>query len=139
LPPLLIAAANFSQFRIGEGTRTPGQILAHVCDLFDWALSIARGKEEWHSLEPRAWDDDVARFFAGLTAFDAYLASDAPLGAPVEMLFQAPVADALTHIGQISMLRRLAGSPVRAENYSRAEIVAGRVGAEQIAPKREFD
>ena len=133
------APANFSQFRIGEGSRTPGQILAHICDLFDWALSIARGKEEWHSIEPRTWDEDVARFSAGLTALDAYLASDAPLGAPVETLFQAPVADSLTHIGQISMLRRLAASPVRAENYSRAEIVAGRVGAEQTGPKREFE
>jgi len=133
------APESFSQFRIREGTRTPGQILAHICDLFDWALSIARGNEKWHSSEPLSWNEDVARFFRALAAFDEYFASDAPLGIPLETLFQGPVADALTHIGQISMLRRLAGSPVRAENYVRADIVTGRVGAEQTPPKAEFD
>ncbi|MGB8848738.1 MAG: hypothetical protein WCC76_03410, partial [Candidatus Acidiferrales bacterium] len=97
------------------------------------------GKEAWNAANPGEWNDDVARFFATLAAFDKYLASSAPLGASPEMLFQAPIADALTHIGQIAMLRRIAGSPVRAENYSRAEIVAGRVGSEQTSPKHEFD
>jgi len=68
----------------------------------------------------------------------AHLASDKPLHAPVEKLFQGPVADALTHVGQIAVLRRLAGSPVKGENYFVADIAAGRVGADQAAPKREF-
>jgi hypothetical protein len=54
-------------------------------------------------------------------------------------LFQGPIADALTHVGQLNMLRRTAGSPVRGESYARAEIVRGRVGAEQAAPRFEFD
>jgi hypothetical protein len=82
---------------------------------------------------------DSQRFFAALAAFDAYLASGEPLGASVEKLFQGPIADALTHVGQIAILRRMAGAPVHAENYFRAEIVAGRVGPDQAAPKREFD
>ena len=57
----------------------------------------------------------------------------------VEGLFQGPIADSLTHIGQIAMLRRLAGCPVRGENYFRAEITVGRVGPEQAKPKREFE
>ena len=73
-----------------------------------------------------------------LNALDAYLASDKPLHAPVEKLFQGPIADALTHVGQIAVLRRLAGSPVKGENYFVAEITAGRVGHDQAAPKREF-
>jgi hypothetical protein len=133
------APREFSRFQVAEGSRTPGQILAHICDLFDWAISIAQCKEAWNSMPPREWNEDVERFFASLAAFDKYLASSAPLGAPPEMLFQAPIADALTHIGQIAMLRRIAGSPVRAENYSRADIVAGRVGAEQTSAKHEFD
>lgn len=48
------------------------------------------------------------------------------------------VNDASTHVGQIAILRRLAGGPVKGENYHKAEVVAGRVGAEQTAPKREF-
>ena len=131
--------AALSTFRISEGSRSAGEILAHIGDLLDWGLSLARGAEAWHESPPRAWDADVARFFDGLRAFDAHLASDAALGATCERLFQGPIADALTHVGQIAMLRRLAGSPVRAENYSRADIVAGRAGAEQSPPRREFD
>ncbi len=108
-------------------------------DLLDWALSLARGKQQWRNATPQPWDREVQRFFASLAAFDAYLASDAPLHAPPEKLFQGPIADALTHVGQIATRRRLAGAPVRGENYFVADIVAGRVGPEQSPPRREFD
>ena len=130
---------GFEGFEAGAGLRTPAQILAHVGDLLDWALSMARGEQRWHNSTPLAWDEEVARFFRRLEEFDAYLASDAPLGVTAEGLFQGPVADALTHVGQIALLRRMAGAPVRGENYFVAEIVAGRVGAEQATPRREFD
>jgi hypothetical protein len=133
------APEEFGAFAAGAGLRTPLQILAHVGDLLDWALSMARGEQRWQDSKPLAWDEEVARFFRGLEEFDAYLASGAPLNVPAEGLFQGPVADALTHVGQIALLRRMAGTPVRGENYFKAEIVAGRVGAEQAAPRREFD
>ena len=136
---LLGAPEEFSGFRASETTRTPGQILAHLGDLLDWALSISQGKQEWRNSQPQSWEEDAQRFFAALAAFDLYLASGEPLGAPAEKLFQGPIADALTHIGQIAVMRRMAGASVRAENYFRAEIVAGRVGPQQAAPKREFD
>ena len=128
------APAEFASY----GTRTPGEILAHVCDLFDWALSIANGKQEWHNSQPQARDTDVARFFAGLEAFDRRLASDVPLAVEPELLFQGPVADALTHVGQIAMLRRLAGCPISGENYFVAQIETGRVGADQAPPVKQF-
>ena len=133
------APAEFADYHAGEKTRTPAQILAHIGDLLDWSLSIAKGKEEWHNAAPLPWDQEVGRFFAALERFDAYLASDAPLESPAERLFQGPIADALAHAGQIAMLRRMAGSPVRGENYHRAEIAIGRVGADQVPPRREFD
>lgn len=133
------APPGFSEFRTGDSTRTPGQILAHVGDLLDWGLSLAKGAQKWHNSDPLPWEEGTQRFFKALRAFDAFLASKAELGCTPEKLFQGPVADGLTHIGQISMLRRLAGAPVRAENYLRAEIAAGRVGAKQAAPKQEFD
>ena len=122
----------------GDGSRTPGQILAHICDLFDWALSITDGKEAWHNSQPQSWDADIARFFALLEAFDRRLASGVPLAVEPERLFQGPVADALTHVGQIAMLRRMAGCPASGENYFVAKIEAGRVGADQAAPVKEF-
>ena len=133
------APAGFAEFHASETTRTPGQILAHMGDLLDWALSQVSGKEKWSDSKPIAWDDGVKRFFAGLKALDDYIASDAALSCTPEKLFQGALADVLTHIGQVSMLRRLATSPVRAENYSRAEIVAGRVGSEQTPPSKEFN
>jgi len=133
------APATFADFQAGKGTRTPGQILAHIGDLMDWALSIAKGQQKWQNSEPLPWNLEVERFFAALKAFDDFLASSQPLGAPAERLFQGPIADALNHVGQINMLRRQAGAPVRGENYFVADIAAGRVGPDQAAPKREFD
>jgi hypothetical protein len=132
------APAEFASFRVAEGSRTPGQILAHLGDLFDWALSNAEGNERWYNSEPLVWEDGVRRFHAALQVFDDYLASGKPLAVSAESLFQGPVADALTHVGQIAYLRRVAGVAVKGENYFRAEIVAGRVGPEQATPKREF-
>lgn len=133
------APAGFGEFRLSDTTRTPAQILSHLCDLMDWALSIASGGQAWHDSDVRPWDIGVSRFFASLRAFDDYLASAAPLHATPEKLFQGPVADALTHVGQIATRRALAGAPVRGENYFLADIVAGRVGLAQSAPRREFD
>lgn len=133
------APEDFADFHVSGTSRTPGEIVAHLGDLFDWALSIAKGKQEWHDSAALPWSDGVNRFFAALEQFDAYLATDQPLAVSAGKLFQGPVADALTHVGQIAMLRRLAGSPIRGENYFRAEITAGRAGAEQHAPVREFE
>lgn len=133
------ASADFAEFHASETSRTPGEILAHMGDLLDWALSIAKGKQEWHDSRSLPWTEGVKRFFSTLEQFDAYLATDQPLAVSEEKLFQGPTADAFTHVGQIAMLRRLAGSPIRGENYFRADIVAGRVGAEQPAAVREFD
>ncbi len=133
------APAEFAAFKASETSRTPTQILAHIGDLLEWMLSIAKGQQAWRDAEPLPWEEEIARFFRCLGEVDAYLASDEPLHESAEKLFQGPVADAFTHVGQIAMLRRIAGTPMRGENYHRADIVAGRVGAEQAAPRREFE
>jgi hypothetical protein len=133
------APAEFADFRVGPSSRTPLQILAHVNDLFDWAFWLVQGEHRWAASTPGTWEAETGRFFAGLERLDARLASGQPPANPAGRVFQGPVADALTHIGQITMLRRLAGAPVRAENYFKADIAAGRVGRDQPAPRREFD
>jgi hypothetical protein len=132
------APETFAEFRVSAAGWTPAQILAHIGDLFDWALSIAEGRQNWHDSSPLVWDKEVERFHAALGAFDEYLAAGKPLNAPAEKLLQGPIADALTHVGQLAMLRRLAGAPIPAENYFVADIVAGRTGAEQSARKRRL-
>jgi hypothetical protein len=133
------APESFASYSADGSPRTPAKILAHIGDLYDWALTQARGAEAWNDSEPLAWSREVDRFFATLQRLDDYLASDAPLAAPAEKIFQGAIADSLAHVGQLAMLRRLAGAKMKSENYSRAEIVSGRVGAEQTAPRREFD
>jgi len=132
------APESFSGFAAGEAGRTAAQILAHLGDLMDWALSMAAGSQRWHDSAPLGWNGEVDRFFAALKAFDDYLASGKTVEAPLEKLFQGPVADALTHVGQLAMMRRMAGVKMKGENYFVAEMVAGRVGREQAAAKREF-
>ena len=133
------APSDFAGFRPVAGVRSPVEILAHMGDLFDWALCLTQGRSEWHDAPPLPWDEEVARFFAALESFDRALVSEASLGFPGEAIFQGPVADALAHVGQIALLRRMAARPIRGENYFRADIVAGRVGQEQSAPRKEFD
>jgi hypothetical protein len=131
------APPQFSNFS-GAAPQTPGRLLAHLCDLFDWAIGLANGAHAWHVSEIGSWETDAERFFAKLEAFDQRLASGTPLGCEAERLFQGPVADALTHVGQIAMLRRLAGAPIKGENYFVAAVSAGRVGLDQAGPVREF-
>ena len=133
------APASFATFSPDGTPRTPAKILAHLGDLYDWALSQAKGAEAWNDSTPLEWDREVERFFATLQRFDDFLASDAALAVTPEKLFQGAVADSLTHIGQLAMLRRLGGAKMKSENYSRADIMPGRVGAEQTPAKREFD
>jgi len=133
------APASFASYSADGSPRTPAKILAHIGDLFDWALSQAKGAEAWTDSTPLEWQREVDRFFASVARFDDFLASDTPLALPHEQVFQSAIADALTHVGQLAMLRRLAGAKIKGENYSRADIVAGRVGAEQSAPRREFE
>ena len=132
------APESFATFSTGENGRTPADILAHMGDLFDWALAIAQGRETWKNSRPLPWPQEVERFFRTLQSFDDFLASSSALASPEERLFQGPIADALTHTGQLAMLRRMAGCPIKGENYYRAEIAAGRVSADQAAPAREF-
>jgi hypothetical protein len=132
------ARPEFAQFRASEGVRAPGEILAHVGDLYDWALSLARGKQAWRDSTPLPWPQETERFHATLKAFDDYLASDDALHCTAEELLQGPIADSLTHVGQLTILRRISGAPIRAENYATAAIAPGRLGADQPDPRREF-
>jgi hypothetical protein len=133
------APAGFAEYRAAADSRTPGEILAHLGDLFDWALRMCDGGREWTNSPVLSWDEGVARFFAALEAFDQRLSAGAPLGYSAEKIFQGPIADALTHVGQIAMLRRMAGGKIRGESYFAAHIEVGRVGLGQAAAVVEFD
>jgi hypothetical protein len=129
----------FGALTVGPATRRPVQIVAHMADLMTWAVSMAEGGREWKPGGSDDWDREVGRFFDGLAALDAALAVDGPFAGKLDKIIQGPLADALTHVGQLAMLRGMAGAPVRPESYARATIVTGRVGRDQAAPAVEFD
>ena len=130
---------DFAHRNFGDATRQPVQILSHMGDLMSWGVSMAGGGKEWKPGGSDDWNTEVTRFFAGLAAFDAALAADGEFKGSIDRLIQGPLADALTHVGQLAILRGMAGVPVRPESYARAVITAGRVGLDQEAPRAEFD
>jgi len=135
------APETFAEFRPGPKSNSAVEIVAHMGDLYDWALSMAKGQPKWNNSTPQPWDEECARFFAALKAFDDALAGNGEIKYDLTRLFQGPVADSLTHTGQLAMLRRLHGAPMKGESYNRADIAVGRVGADQTPadPKYEFD
>ena len=137
------APESFPVFRAGETSRTPAQILAHMADLVEWTLRLAEGEETWRTawrpVAPSVWNKDVNRFHEALKRLDEFFAAEKPSAMAIETLFQGPISDVLTHVGQLAMLRRLAGAPVRSEVMIIADVEIGRVGPDQAAPKREFD
>ena len=132
------APPEFARFKAGPTTRTPLEILAHIGDLLEVSARRLRGPTQWKEATPDTWERQVARFHAALASIDEALASDAPIEVALDRWYQGPFADSLTHVGQLAMLRRLAGARITGENYARAEIVAGRIGPDQTAPRREF-
>jgi hypothetical protein len=133
------APARFATMSVGKAARTPVQVVAHMADLMTWAVGLAQGEYVWKAEGGEDWDTEVARFFNRLAALDRELETREVPRDSVEKLIQGPLADALTHVGQLAMLRGISGAPVRPESYARAEIVTGRVGPDQAAPVREFE
>jgi hypothetical protein len=133
------APPDFANASFGSTARRPVQIVAHLADLMAWGVTIAQGPIVWKAEGSDDWNTEVNRFFAGLEALDRELATEGPFAGSLDKLIAGPLADALTHVGQLAMLRGMSGAPVRPESYARAEIVPGRVGLEQAPPGREFD
>jgi len=135
------APKSFANFKAGPSTKRPVEIVAHMGDLLDWGLTMLQGEPKWHNSTPLPWSKEVARFFRTLKKFDQFLASKKSIKGELTHVFQGPVADALTHTGQLAMLRRLSGVPMKGENYARGKIAIGRVGMKQTPanPKYEFD
>lgn len=130
---------GFATTSAGGSARSSLAIVAHIADLMSWGVTIAKGDYVWTAAGSDDWATEVERFFSGLAALDRELESGTIADDSIEKLIQGPLADALTHVGQLAMLRGLVGAPVRPESYARAEIVIGRVGPEQAPSRKEFD
>ena len=134
------APDGFANFRAEGILNTPLLLLAHIGDLIEWAHTWCNGDVESYRIsEPLGWEGESQRFYRTLASFDQFLVSAGRLQVDLRAVFQAPIADALTHVGQLALLRRMAGDPVAGEAYRLAEIVTGRVGPDQTRARREFE
>ena len=131
--------ARFGTLSVGPSARNPVQIVAHLGDLMTWAAGLARGEYVWKAEGGDDWNVEVNRFFERLGELDRELELRDLSPDALHKLVQGPLADALTHVGQLALLRGISGAAVRPESYARAEIVSGRVGLSQAEPVREFD
>ncbi len=121
------APADFATF--GAAGKEPAKILSHMGDLMAWSISLF-GQEKWDPANESNWDKSVSRFFALIRELDDLLASGAPVRCySEERMLQGPLADAMTHVGQLAMLRRMAGAATKAENFAAAPVHIGDVGA----------
>jgi hypothetical protein len=130
---------EFAAFRISPASRTPVELIGHLGDLTEWATRMAQGEYRWSAGPAGDWTSARERFFAGLRLLDGALETTTFEAHSAAMIFQGPIADALTHVGQLALLRGAAGLPVRPESYARADIRPGRVGRDQSASRKEFD
>lgn len=127
------APPGYPELDAGMGVRTPRQILHHVTGVLCYAHSFYERYETTRfSQEP--WGGEVDRFYETLRRLDASMATGKPREVSGTQLLQGPLSDAMAHIGQMLMLRRLAGSPVPSENFIYADIRVGRVGPDQPEP-----
>jgi hypothetical protein len=134
------APLSFGDFRPLAGVRTPSELVRHMASVLGYAGTFFTGGS--YRPEPLpSLADEVERFHIKLRELADHLATGAPLanGVTPERLLQGPLADAMTHAGQIAMLRRLAGIPVPPENFVYAEIAASRLGVDQAEPARPDD
>ena len=135
------APETFAEFKLDDGSNTPLVIVTHLADLMAWMITMCKGEPQWVTEPPKDWSTECDRFFDTMKKVDDCLSSETPIPFELTRMFQGPVADALTHTGQLAMLRRLHGAPMRSEAYIRADIQIGRVGPDQtpIDPRFEFD
>ena len=133
------APDGFGDFRAGGEVRTPSELVRHMTSVLGYARTFFIGGQYWPEPLP-SLADEIARFHEVLQDLGLFLESDTPLkGISEEQLLQGPFSDAMTHAGQLAILRRLAGDPVAPENFIFAEIDPERLGAEQAEPLRPDD
>lgn len=128
------APPGFADFQAGAGARTPRELVRHMASVLGYARTFfIGGIFQPQPLE--SFQAEIERFHEIIGDLAAHLSRGTPLrDLTYDQLLQGPFSDAMTHAGQIAMLRRLAGSPVASENFLFADISADRLGSDQALP-----
>lgn len=128
------APESFAEFRAGANVRTPQELVRHMTGVLGYARTFLLGGV-WRPEPLPTLAEEIARFHQTLEDLGRLFEEGVPLrGVSEAQMLQGPLADAMTHAGQLAMLRRLAGSPVPPENFIRAAIHASNLGGDQPLP-----
>ena len=127
------APVNYPQLDIGKGVKTPRQILHHITGVLSYAHSVYEHYDTTY-FDQKPWDDEVKHFYETLSKLDKSFQEKSPREVSEEQILQGPLSDAMAHIGQLLMLRRLADSSIPSENFIYADIKKGLVGPDQPDP-----
>lgn len=126
--------ADFGDFRAGPNVRTPHELLWHMTGVIGYARTFMRGGT---FAPPRlaTMEAEIERFHATLELLALDFA-DPTSAASIsdEQFLHGPLADTMTHVGQLALLRRLAGAPVPSENFIYADVRAANLSATQSLP-----
>jgi hypothetical protein len=123
---LRAAPEGFENVRLAEGSKTAGELVFHITQVLSFAMATITGTERVR-YQPQDWTREVERFYALLGQLDASLAAGASMEEGMDLkLVQGPLADALTHVGQLLSMRRKAGAPIAPTSYLTARVEAGR-------------
>ena len=124
--PLKDAPEEMDAARLCEGGMSGREVVDHMSDVLLWGAGHVSGNPRWATANSPTWEMACDRFWTALAGFDLIIDTHAE-DCPVDRILQGPVADCLTHVGQLATLRRMAGAPIEPENYFKAEIEAGHV------------
>jgi hypothetical protein len=128
------APEDFAGFKAGNDVRTPQELVRHMTSVLGYARTFFIGGEYWPDPLP-TFRDEIERFHAMLADLRTHLEAGTPLnGLTEEQLLQGQFSDAMTHAGQLAMLRRLYGEPVRSENFIHAAISPENLTPDQPDP-----
>jgi hypothetical protein len=128
------APESFADFRAGSGARTPRELIRHMASVLGYARTFFIGGV--FRAEPlESFEAEIERFHSVLSDLAAHLAvATPPRDITLEQLLQGPLSDAMTHAGQLALLRRQAGFPVPSENFLFADVSVDRLGSRQPEP-----
>jgi hypothetical protein len=125
---------DFAAFDAGGGVRTPMELVRHMASVLGYARTFFIGGS--YSPQPLdSFKDEIERLHENLVDLRNDLDSGRPMiDTTEERMLQGPFSDAMTHVGQLAMLRRLHGKPVPSENFILADVSAENVSSDQPDP-----
>jgi hypothetical protein len=127
------APDNYPELDIGKGVKNPRRILHHITGVLSYAHSFYEHYDTTY-FDMKSWDEEIEAFYDILFKLDKSFQEKSLNKATLEQLLQGPLSDTMAHVGQLLMLRRMAGSPIASENFLYADIQKGVLGPNQPEP-----